>query len=58
MSALLHPEFKMMLMNISRNGETLMERDLANIALDLCDADPDNPRIEQVVNRFTKRALS
>jgi hypothetical protein len=58
MSALLHRPFRMMLVSISRHGGTLMERDLATVALDLYDTNPDDPRIEAIVTEFTQRALS
>lgn len=57
-TALLHTEFRMMLMNLNEQGTTQMERELASLALTLYDADPEHPAVVQVVNGFTRRALS
>ncbi len=57
-TALLHPEFRMMLMDIAHNGSTHIERDLAQMTLDIYDANPEHPAVVNVVNQFAKRALS
>jgi len=57
MTALLHREFRMMLMDIAAYGETSLERELAGLALDLYDAGPENPNVVNIVNSFARRAL-
>jgi hypothetical protein len=57
MTALLHREFRMMLMDIAVYGKTPMERELAGLALDLYDAEPENPKVVNFVNTFARRAL-
>lgn len=57
MTALLHREFRMMLMDIAVYGQTPMERELAGLALDLYDAEPENPKIIILVNQFARKAL-
>jgi hypothetical protein len=57
MTALLHREFRMMLMDIAAYGETSLERELAGLALDLYDAEPENPKIVNLVNNFARGAL-
>jgi hypothetical protein len=57
-TALLHREFRMMLMELSDHGSTPIERELASLSLSLYDADPEHPTVVALVNGFTRRALS
>jgi len=56
-TALLHREFRMMLMNLTHMEGTPIERDLASLTLALYDANPEHPAVVHIVNDFTKRAL-
>ena len=56
-TALLHRQFRLLLMNITAQGATPMERDLASLALALYDANPEHPAVVHAVNEMTKRAL-
>jgi hypothetical protein len=57
-TALLHREFRMMLMNLSTHEGSPMEHDLASLALSLYDANPEHPAVVHIVNDFARRALS
>jgi hypothetical protein len=58
-TALCHREFRMMLEQIAQpsNRYTLMENELATLALSLYDANPEHPAVVHTVNSFTRRAL-
>jgi hypothetical protein len=57
-TALLHTEFRQMLATLAGDEErTLMERELAHLALAVYDVNPEHPGIVAIVNRFAKRAL-
>jgi hypothetical protein len=56
-TALLHREFRMLLVNLSEQGATPIERELATLTLSLYDADPEHPAVVHIVNQFTRRAL-
>jgi len=59
-TALLHPEFRMTLIRIANPcfGATHMEQQLARLALDLYDADPEHPQVVALVNRYTRDWLT
>lgn len=58
-TALCHDQFRQMLWQLASNPQgSPMERDLASLALNLYDANPEHPNVVYVVNTFTLRALA
>ena len=57
-TALMHDQFRRLLWSLASNPKgTLMERELASLALALYDANPEHPNVVHLVNTFAKRAL-